>query len=351
MSCATELLHPANFCPVCGARLAAPVPDGSAATLPSGINPSVVHLASEPGDEANVVYLHDDDDSHATHAVPANPHANDYTRPSPVVESSNHVPLHAIPEHDQADELRRRAAELQEALDAFSAQRKVPVPGSIEQHALVTDNPFGDFFSDGPTAWLVDEDDEEVVPLDKPRIVGTMLASGAILMLLFGWVWWARGMWVGKGGGAEAGGFLLISLLFWARYLSLPRSKQHAALLRWHDRLQRTVERRTEPLRERTEGQMYRRRERDRYRAMADERERRVSALGEQAYRHFRQGMLAGDLQPGAQRVLAIERQMITQDQHIHSLEQERLASSSGDLLNTRAQEDSQDGDEGHGSD
>ena len=33
LSCATELLHAANFCPVCGARLAAPAPDGTAATL------------------------------------------------------------------------------------------------------------------------------------------------------------------------------------------------------------------------------------------------------------------------------------------------------------------------------
>ena len=68
---------------------------------------------------------------------------------------------------------------------------------------------------------------------------------------------------------------------------------------------------------------------------MRDERTRRITALGESAYRAFRHGSLPADLQPGAQRVLAIERQMLSQDQRIHQLVHEReagrIAGNSGD--------------------
>jgi hypothetical protein len=57
---------------------------------------------------------------------------------------------------------------------------------------------------------------------------------------------------------------------------------------------------------------------------MRDERARRINALGEGAYRAFRQGTLSADLQPGAQRVLAMEHQMLTQDQRIHGLVHDR---------------------------
>lgn len=278
-------------------------------------------MPPEPPTE-NVVYLNEES-ARSRGAIPANPHAAAYD-PSPAGS------LQGTPEQQHAEELRRRAAELQAALPAFGSHGPVPMPGELQPPPRVSDNPFGDFFSDGPTAWLVDEDDEELIPLDRPRLLGTALAAGAIGMIIAAWVVWGRALYLGAGG-AEAGGFLLLALLLWVWYLSLPRSKQHAAMLRWHERVQRVVERRTEPLRERTEGQVTRRRERDRYRAMADERARRVNSLGEGAYRAFRQGSLAPELQAAAQRVLAIERQMLVQDQRIHSLESERRAPGHGD--------------------
>jgi hypothetical protein len=217
-------------------------------------------------------------------------------------------------------------AELQGSLPAFGSHGPVPMPDELVPPPRVEDNPFGDFFADGPSAWLVDdEDSEDEVPIDTPRVAGTLLAGGAILMLVAAWGVWGHAMYQGAGG-AEAGGFLLLAGLLWVWYLSLPRAKQHAAMLRWHQRVQHLVERRVEPLRERTEGSLQMRRERDRYRAMADERARRVAALGEGAYRRFRQGALDAELQAGAQRVMAIERQMLVQDQRIHALQQERAA-------------------------
>jgi hypothetical protein len=323
MSCATELLHPANFCPVCGARLAAPPPDGSVATNPGGTTPAVTPVPPETS-QPNVVYINEDV-ARSRGAIPANPHASDYGTGTPHPE-----PRRLGAEQQQADELRRRAAELQASLPAFGSHDPVTTPEELIPPPRVDDNPFGDFFGDGPTAWLVDEDDDERVVIDTPRVVGTAVAGGAILMLVAAWTVWGLAMYRGAGG-AEAGGFLLLALLLWVRYLTLPRVRQHAAMLRWHVRVQRLVERRTEPLRERTEAQARRRRERDRYRAMADERARRVTALGEGAYRSFRQGTLPADLHPGAQRVLAIERQMLTQDQRIHQLERERGALPQGD--------------------
>jgi hypothetical protein len=317
MNCATELLRPANFCPVCGARLAAPPPDGSAATNAGGTTPVVTPVPPEPS-EPNVVYINKDV-ARSRGAIPPNPRASDYGAGTP------HPEPRLTAEQQHADELRRRAAELQASLTAFGSHGPVPTPHELTPPPRVDDNPFGDFFADGPTAWLVDEDDDERIVLDTPRLVGTLVAVGAILMLAAAWTVWGLAMYRGAGG-AEAGGFLLLALLLWVRYLTLPRAKQHAAMLRWHARMQRLVERRTEPLRERTEAQAQRRRERDRYRAMADERARRVTALGEGAYRSFRQGTLPADLHSGAQRVLAIERQMLTQDQRIHRLEHERRA-------------------------
>ncbi len=84
--------------------------------------------------------------------------------------------------------------------------------------------------------------------------------------------------------------------------------------------MSRFVERTARPIRKRTEGTMAVRSERDRYRAMRDERERRINALGEAAHRLFRTGQLPAELHGPAQRVLAIERQMLVQDSRIHEL-------------------------------
>ena len=278
-----------------------------------------------PAAEENVVFI-SEQAARTGGAIPPNEHAGDYSTQAPASSPDEH-----------AEELRRRAAELQAALPAFGSHGPVPTPSELTPPPTVDDNPFGDFFSDGPTAWLVDEDEEDQVELRTPRIVGTVLAGLAILMLVAAWSVFGIAMYR-DAGGAEAGGFLLLAGMCWVWYLSLERPRQHAAMLRWHTRMQRLVERRVEPLRERTEGQLLLRRERDRYRAMADERTRRINALGEGAYRSFRQGTLAADLQPGAQRVLAIERQMLSQDQRIVTIERERAERGMDDHADEAAQ-------------
>ncbi|MCZ4497162.1 MAG: hypothetical protein JWM25_1747 [Thermoleophilia bacterium] len=287
MNCATELLHPANFCPVCGARLAAPATDGSAATLPGGETPLVTSGPREVLED-NVVRLPFD----APATMAANPRANDYD---------------GVIQHEQPP-----------SAGPPTLQPQLPVP------ATDANNPFGDFFADGPSAWLEDDDDDEDhVKLDTPRLVGTFLAFGAILMLAAAWAVWILAM-VRGAGGAEAGGFLLLAALLWIWYIALPRAKQHAAMLRWHTRIGHLVDRRVAPLRDRTEGSLTIRRERDRYRSMRDERTRRVNALGEGAYRAFRMGRLPVEMQGQAQRVMAMERQMLIQDHRIRGLVQPR---------------------------
>lgn len=302
--------------------------------------------ANQPPAGQNVVYL-TEEAARTGGAIPPNRHAGSYdgvdpptgppTGPpsGPTGPMEPPVQLHpqaagAPTPEDEVAELRRRAAELQASLSPFGSHGPVPTPDELVPPPRVDDNPFGDFFSDGPSAWLEDDGDDgslEEVPIDRPRIVGTLLASGAVLMLLAAWTVWGIAMYRGAGG-AEAGGFLLLSMLLWIWYLSLHRARQHAAMLRWHLRVRRLVDRRVEPLRERTEGQLFLRRERDRYRAMSDERQRRITALGESAYRTFRQGALPPELQTGAQRVLGIERQMLAQDQRIHELVRDRAASA-----------------------
>ncbi|MCW2956214.1 MAG: hypothetical protein JWO69_1083 [Thermoleophilia bacterium] len=292
MNCATELLHPANFCPVCGARLAAPVTDGSAATVQVGETPAVTTGGPSVVPDDNVVRLPFD----APATMAANPRAHDY-----------------------------------EGVEQFERPPSAgPTPVQRQPPTTDRDNPFGDFFADGPSAWLedADEDSEEDVPTDRVRIVGTMLALGAALMFVAAWAVWVRAMVRGSGG-AEAGGFILLGSLFWIWYLALPRAKQHRALLRLHTRIASLVDRRVTPLRTRTEGQLALRRERDRYRALRDERNRRIAALGEGAYRAFRMGRLPVEMQGQAQRVMAMERQMLVQDHRIKSIV-ERAESGDG---------------------
>lgn len=320
LSCATELLHAANFCPVCGARLAAPVSDGIAATPPGDAQPPVVHVDASHGTDENVVYLPGAEDGRT---VAPNPHAGAYAAHAPVVGTPGQpvsvpTPVTTItPAATAATDAGSRGPGpppgLHEAPGAVQPPEPAPVP------RMDPDNPFGNFFDDGPSAWLADDDDDD--PHDgQPRVVGTMLAAAAICMLLVAWVVWARAMYLGAGG-AEAGGFVLLSMLMWIWYLSLPREQQHRSLLRRHEAIAAVVDRRAAPLRTRTEGQFAMRRERDRYRAMRDERTRRVTALGEASYRSFRRGgELPPELHPGAQRVLAMEQQMLLQDHRIEQL-------------------------------
>lgn len=270
---------------MCGARLAAPVADGSGATNPGGTTPSVVSVPAgvEPD---NVVSL----PSSSRGEVPPNPRAHEY-------EDIVHP---------------------------------TPIRGEIDAHDLtppptVDTNPFGDFFSDGPSAWLEDEEEELASGV---RLAGSSLVVGSAAMAIAAWVVWGHAMYQGAGG-AEAGGFVLLSMVAWIWYLSMPREQQHAPLLRLHAGLRDRVERRVLPIRSRTEGQLAMRRERDRYRAMRDERTRRIDSLGESAYRAFRTGTLPVELHPPAQRVLAMERQMLVQDHRIQAMERVRQGTGS----------------------
>ncbi len=318
--------------------------------MPGGTTPTVVPVPDEPPTE-NVVYLGEE------HGIPAqggaiapNPRAGEYdgadvpgagaapgaggsTPPSgqPHVQAVEPpldppIPLHpeaAAPVVEEIHSLRQRAAELEAALPAFGSHGPIPQPHELVPPPRVDDNPFGDFFGDGASAWL--EDEREGPEITQPRVVGTMLAAGALAMLAAAWAIWGVAMYRGAGG-AEAGGFVLLAMLLWIWYLSMPREQQHAWMLRRHEGMRRLVERRVSPIRRRTEEHVLMRSERGRYRAMRDERSRRVEALGESAYRNFRQGTLQPDLHAQAQRVLAMERQMLAQDQRIHGLVQERLA-------------------------
>lgn len=307
--------------------------------MPGGTTPAVVHVPAEQSAE-NVVYLGEEHGIAADHgAIAPNPRAGSYDAtpapepgagpssgpPEPPLTPPTPIrPPEAEPVYSEIEALRQRAAELEAALPAFGSHGPIPQAHELVPPPRVDDNPFGDFFGDGASAWLEDDVEDEGPEITSARIVGTMLAAGAVMMLLAAWVIWGVAMYRGAGG-AEAGGFLLLSMLLWVWYLSLPREQQHAWMLRRHEGVKRIVERRVSPIQARTEGHVMMRTERGRYRAMRDERTRRVNALGEGAYRAFRQGTLQPDLHAGAQRVLAMERQMLNQDQRIHGLMQERI--------------------------
>lgn len=323
--------------------------------MPGGTTPAVVPVPADQSAE-NVVYLGEE------HGIPAergaiapNPRAGEYDTPAqqladtpqapppPVTGPQEAMPpptpirpAEAQPVYNEIEALRQRAAELEAALPAFGSHGPIPQQHELIPPPRVDDNPFGDFFGDGASAWLEDDDDDDSPEITQPRVVGTMLAAGAVMMLLAAWAVWGVGIYRGAGG-AEAGGFVLLSMLMWIWYLSMPREQQHTWMLKRHARVKSFVDRRVSPIRTRTEGHVVMRSERGRYRAMRDERTRRINSLGEGAYRAFRQGTLQPDLHAGAQRVLAMERQMLTQDQRIHGLMQERLAA-----------QDSRESGEGH---
>jgi len=180
----------------------------------------------------------------------------------------------------------------------------------VEQLREVAASSF--FTSAEPEFW-------EQGPDQEPRVVGTAVAVAAVAMLLAGLARYAWAMYRGYGV-AEAGGLVLVSMLLWIGYLSLPSTQQHRALLRMHARLARFVDRRVDPLQSRTRDRLELRRERDRYRSIQDERSRRIAELGELAYRKFRTGALDPELQPHAQRVMGIEQQLLMQDQRLDQL-------------------------------
>lgn len=341
MVCATELLRPANFCPVCGARLAAPSTDGSAATEPGNEPSGVVLSMPETPTQENVVYL---PNTAETGAIAPHPRANDYASadavPDPYVPGTapqQHEHTSAPSEPSPAGSAAQLAASMQHDLGHGPLHAVPPAVATSGSHGalpsaeqlvpppVVDTNPFGDFFADGPSAWLEDDDEasEDDVTISRPRILGSFLAGASISLLIAAWSVWGAGIYRGAGG-AESAPILLLATMTWIWYLSLPREQQHRALLRRNAALQRLVDERIVPMHRRTEGSIAVRRERDRYRAMRDERERRVLALGEAAQRSFRHGTLPPELHAPAQRVLAIERQMLVQDARIHELVTER---------------------------
>ncbi|MCW2949561.1 MAG: hypothetical protein JWN41_574 [Thermoleophilia bacterium] len=354
------------------------------ATNPAGVTPAVTVVPDEPTE--NVRYL---PTQVAPGTVPPNPHAADYDgvatpepvdRPEPagppiplhpgqtpagrprIVDSEadsyaaeiaatlasrsagasgggEHVdqiePMPAVPIDRQPTEVDSTLAARSEyePPDAFGTHGPLPLAHELVPLTPVDDNPFGDFFSDGPSAWLEDDladRDEPSVEITDVRVKGTLLAFGAISAFVLGWAWVIAAMVRGSGG-AEAGGFVLLGMVFWCGYLSLDRTDQHHRLLTIDRRIAGMLDRGVQPLQTRTTGTLALRRERDRYRAMREERTRRIQALGEGAYRSFRRGKLPAELHDNAQRVLAMERQMMLQDHRIHEMVRQRDAVDGSD--------------------
>lgn len=153
----------------------------------------------------------------------------------------------------------------------------------------------------------------------EPRIIGSMLAAAAGILLVVALVVYV--LEVRRGAfGQIAGGFVLLAMIAWIIYLSLPREQQHDALVAWHARWSQRIERFVEPVRGRTKAQIDLRRERERFRSMRLERTRRITELGEAAYRQFRSGDAAPDIVEHGRRVLAIEQQMLLQDARMHEI-------------------------------
>jgi hypothetical protein len=261
-ACAATLDVPSRFCPNCGTACA-----------PEHVGQSV------PDAPDNVVYLQ-------PQAVPArdvqvNPHTGVY---APIVPEP-------------------------------------PAPTPPAQASYVVSRgeqlPIGDFFDDATTSpdWMFEEEPHE------SRFVGTLFAVGTGLLLLAACVTYGVELSVGAAG-AQAGGFVLSSMIVWIAYLSLPREQQHAALLGPYMRFSAAMDRRVVPVRDRTRTQRSIRRERDMHRAMRQERNRRITELGEVAYRLFRNGSSTPELAEHGRRVLAIEQQMLLQDARMQQLEQ-----------------------------
>lgn len=228
--------------------------------------------AAEPPPEDNVVFLHPQEE------VPANPHAGDYSPPRSPVASPPPVP----------------APVTGERAEAMSA-----------------------FFDHTEKAFWREPVDTE------PRALGTSIALAASGTFVGSLAWYGVSL-AREYGVAEAGGLVLVSALLWIWYLTLPRQQQHAALLRMHASIAGWVDRRADPLQSRTRARTSFRRERDRLQAIRNERQRRINELGEAAYRHFRTGGLTPELQSIAQRVMAMEQQMMMQDQRVEQLLRER---------------------------
>ncbi len=187
-----------------------------------------------------------------------------------------------------------------------------PTPPSSHQ----VDNVADSFFDRAATSnWTLEPETER-----EPRTAGTLLATITCLLLAV-----ALGVYIlelRRGAyGQIAGGFILLAMISWIIYLSLPRREQHDGLVNWHQRFTRRVDRAIDPIRGRTQAQINLRRERERFRSMRHERTRRITELGEAAYRQFRAGEAAPEIMEHGRRVLAIEQQMLLQDARMHELD------------------------------
>ena len=286
-SCHAPVPPGAQFCPACGRSVVEPEQPQTAAP-------------AAPESVGNVVYLPAADPSAASHddaPVPPNVHAHEYQQP-PV------LPLRP----PGSSGMPSQPAAVEPVLDSPGAGFEqnvlgewVPAPSGAAADGT------------GLPSW-VDLDDHE------PRVVGTMIVLGALVSLVGGFTWYGFVLHANEGGGAESGGLVLLASLLWVLYLSLPTEQHHQSLIRRYERLCARMDRFVNPVRAGTERRIKLRRERDRFRAMRNERSRRVNELGEAAYRSFRAGTLDPTLSPNAQRVMAIEQQMLMQDTRLAKL-------------------------------
>lgn len=147
------------------------------------------------------------------------------------------------------------------------------------------------------------------------RLLGATLLGLAGAMLTIGFGVYAAGLV------AEAGGFVLLAAFALIWYLTLVPERQHPRVMLTYRRYSSMVDRRIEPMRRRADVELTLRREREGYERMRRERARRVSDLGELAYRRYREGEVVESLAPHAQRVQSIEQKMLLQDRKVHELE------------------------------
>ena len=282
---------------------------GSSAQVPPTEPPAPVYpppqVVPEP-DPANVVYLHQHQQGEAAGAPPpAQPPAQE---PQP---AQQHVPAHhqgiPVPGTPVPPEGGGHVAH-------------PPHEGQLQPGQYV--NVLGEVVSDEgyfqglPRSFF--DDDEELDDDHEARPLGTLVLLVTLALLVVSIVVYVRSLQAGSGG-ATAGGFVLLAAIAWVGYLSMPDQQSPRVMRRWK-RLSDRIDRRIQPWRSRADVGIAMRRERERYQSMRMERSRRVGDLGEASYRAFRAGTLPPELAAQAQRVIAIEQQMLLQDARLHEL-------------------------------
>lgn len=287
--CAAPLSQPSPFCPTCGGSLA----------------PAPAAVPSLPPD--NVVYLQQPD---GTPMV------------APQTQIAADTSVGGAPHPSQ---------QFVETVGQVPSPDAAPAPGT---GSGVTVQPWADPRDRGayvnvlgetvPAGW----DDPVPVPREldvdrEPRYMGMFASLLGMACWLLSIGWWGAAL-VRNTPPALAGGFVLLSMVAWVWYLTLPVSEQVPSISRWWNGLSARIDRRVLPLRASAGYGMVLRRERERLDHMRRERARRIGDLGEATYREFRRSGVPESLVPQAQRVIAIEQQMLLQDARVGKLGRER---------------------------